>query len=374
MAREANPEDNSDDNSDAADASDAPSAASNDDKSNPPDQGGDYAPNDLDNLDAIIRRDMIAMYVCVLGFKEGAAIALYDDQQITDLDCLRELEDPTIKELCHQIGKEGHPVSMISQNRLKLLVFWAKHMWRTSRRVDDLSKVDYDKDIKHLQAQKTFEDSLDDWKEPDAPKMTLMPTTAAASFTQTKMHLTKYRGTTGLPLEYVVRPQLKGPHNAPEDGPEDPPPFGDPDSHYATIDAELTARAPILRFDLTHAQLAQPLDHLKEHGPFDPTFVQDSAKVYDILHMTWGTSQPWTHACSAAAKTKNGRKAFRVLHTHLLGGQQLVTSGSTIMTRLQSRSFGSRRVLLTRASTQFGPLSLPHPQATRPSPSCRKLM
>ncbi len=121
--------------------------------------------------------------------------------------------------------------------------------------------------------------------------------------------------------EYVVRPQLKGPYEAPEDGPEDPLPFGDLDSLYVTIDAELTAHAPILRFDLTHAQLAQPLDYLKEHGPFDPTFVQDSAKVYDILHTTWGTSQRWTHTRSAAEKTKNGRKAFRVLHTHLIGGQ-----------------------------------------------------
>ena len=42
---------------------------------------------------------MIAMYVRVLGFKEGAATALYNDQQITDLDSLRELDDPTIKEL-----------------------------------------------------------------------------------------------------------------------------------------------------------------------------------------------------------------------------------------------------------------------------------
>ena len=60
--------------------------------------------------------------------------------------------------------------------------------------------------------------------------------------------------------------------------------------------------------------------------------------------MSWETSQPWTHARSDAAKTKNGRKAFRVFHTHLLGGQQLVTSGSAIMTRLQSLQYdGNRR-------------------------------
>ncbi len=72
LARQANPSDSSD----AADAYDASSAAGDDDESNPPKQGGDYAPNNLDNLDTIIRRDMLAMYVPVLGFKEGAAIAL----------------------------------------------------------------------------------------------------------------------------------------------------------------------------------------------------------------------------------------------------------------------------------------------------------
>jgi hypothetical protein len=119
------------------DSSDTPLAPDNeddDDESNPPNQDGDFAPDGLDNLDAIIRRDMIAMYVRVLGFKEGAATTLYNDLQITDTDRLRELDDPTIKELCRQIGKEGHPVSMILQNRLKLLVFWAKHMQRTPPR------------------------------------------------------------------------------------------------------------------------------------------------------------------------------------------------------------------------------------------------
>ena len=176
-ARQADPDDSSEATSAPEDNDDDDDDAVN----NPPDQqDGDYVPDGLNNLDAIIRSDMIAMYVRVLGFKEGAATALYDDQQITDTDHLCELDDPTIRELCRQIGKEGHPVSMLSQNRLKLLVFWAKHMRRTSRGIDDLSEVDYDKDIKHLQAQKTFEDGLDGSKEPDAPKMTLTPATAAA--------------------------------------------------------------------------------------------------------------------------------------------------------------------------------------------------
>jgi hypothetical protein len=220
----------------AAGAPDVPPVANEDkdNNANVPDGEEDDEAHALNNIDARIDTDMIAMYIRVLGFKEGAATALYDDQQITNLNPLRELDDPTIKELCRQIGKEGHPVSMISQNCLKLLVFWVKHMWRTLRGVDDLTKVDYDQDIKHLQAQKAFEDGLKDSKEPDAPKMTLTPATAAASFIKMKMHLTKCRGRTGLPLEYVVRLQLKGPQEVPEDGPEDPPPFGNPCEDFPT--------------------------------------------------------------------------------------------------------------------------------------------
>ena len=226
----------------------APSEANKDDNDLLPSRGEEEEEHEhnLDNINAHIRESMIAMYERVLSFKEEAATALYNDQQITDLDSLRKLYDPRIKELCRAIGKEDHPISMISQNHLKLLVFWEKHIRRTLRGMDDLSDIDYNQDIKHLQAQKAFEDGLDGSKEPDAPTMTITPANAVASFTLMKTHLAKCRGTTGLPLEYVVCPQLKGPHDAPEDEPEDPPSFSNPDSPYVTIDAELIACAPIL--------------------------------------------------------------------------------------------------------------------------------
>ena len=130
-------------NANAAGAPDAPPAADRDGEDNDanlPDGEEEDEARAIDNINTRIRTDMIAMYARVLGFKEGAATALDDNQQITDLNSLRKLDAPTIKELCRQIGKEGHPVSMISQNCLKLLVFWAKHMWHTSRGVDDLTE------------------------------------------------------------------------------------------------------------------------------------------------------------------------------------------------------------------------------------------
>ena len=294
-------------------------------------------------LEADIRESTIAMFRRVLSFSEEAATALYDDQHITTFDILREFDDESIKELGRSFSREGHPISILSQNRLKLLVFWAKHRWRTCRGVDDLTEVDYDQDLQPLADQKKLEQDLDVSNEPEPPKMTLTATTAAASFTHMKSYLSKCRGRLGIPLDYVVRAQLKGPMDAPEDGPEDPPAFGYPDSPYETIDAEMTARAAILNPNMTHAQLARPLDDLEAHGPFTPTFIQDAARVFDILDSVWGQSQFWAHAKATAGRTKNGRKAYRTLHAQLLGGQQLVASGAAIMARLQSLRYDGEK-------------------------------
>ena len=90
--------------------------------------GEDPARDQDTNLDANVRNDTIAMFQRVLTFREGAATALFENQQITDMDSLRELDEDSIKELCRSITKEGHPISVIAQNCLKLLAFWAKHM------------------------------------------------------------------------------------------------------------------------------------------------------------------------------------------------------------------------------------------------------
>ena len=305
--------------------------------------GEDEDSDDERIIDVSIRDSTIAMYVRVLSFSQEAATALYDSQGVMTLDNLRELDDDSVKELARSFSKEGYPISILSQNRLRLLVFWVKHRWRTCRGVDDLTDVDYDHDVRPLQDQKKLEDDLDESKEPSPPTMTLTPSTAASCFTNMKTYLAKCRGRLGIPLDYVVRAQLKGPFDASEDGPEDPPAFGDPESPYETIDAEMTARAAILQTDLSHTHLAQSLDVLEEKGPFTSTFTQDAQKVYDILHTVWGTSQSWTHARAAAGKTKNGRKAYRTLHAQLLGGQQLIASGSAIMTKLQALRYDGEK-------------------------------
>ncbi len=65
--------------------------------------------------------------------------------------------------------------------RLKLFAFWTRHMWWTSRDVDDWTDTTYE-EIKTLTNQRTLEDNLLDSKPPETPAMTLDPHSAAKAF------------------------------------------------------------------------------------------------------------------------------------------------------------------------------------------------
>ncbi len=167
---------------------------------------------------ARIRTTTVDMFKRVLVFSQGAAEALYNNQMVTTLDVLQDLTDDIIKELCRAIRKPGgdgpgHQISKLSVTRLKLFAFWARHMWQTSRGVDDWTDTTYD-EIKSLTNQKTLEDNLLDSKLPETPAMTLNPHLAAKAFSDMLIILGKMWGIAGHPLSYVLHPTLKGPYDA----------------------------------------------------------------------------------------------------------------------------------------------------------------
>ena len=129
---------------------------------------GDDPQEEATPLEARIRKTTIDMFKQVLLFSQEAAEALYDDHMITTLDVLHDLTNNIIKELCRAIRKPGgdgpgHQISKLSVTRLKLFAFWARHMWRTSKGVDDWTNMAYD-EVKTMTNQKTLEDNLLDTK------------------------------------------------------------------------------------------------------------------------------------------------------------------------------------------------------------------
>ena len=68
---------------------------------------------------------------------------------ITTFDTLCELDDDTIKETCRAIKKPGgaaigYQISELSVTCFKLFAFWARHMWRTCRSIDDWTDITWD--------------------------------------------------------------------------------------------------------------------------------------------------------------------------------------------------------------------------------------
>ena len=249
----------------------------------------------VDTIEAVLRQSTIAMFRRVLIFSDGAATSLHNDQMITTFDVLRELDDDTIKEICRAIKKPGgaaigYQISELSVTRFKLFAFWARHMWRTCRPINDWTDVTWD-EVSFLKNQKTLEDSYQDQKLPETPAMTLDLQSAAKAFLDMIVLLGKTRGISGIPLASIVRFNLKSPYNTfYADPTTDPPAFGRPGSPYSSVDEELIARAAILRNDLTQGQLSASLETLESEGPFEPSFLADMVSVYHILHACWGKS------------------------------------------------------------------------------------
>jgi hypothetical protein len=164
--------------------------------------------------------------------------------------------------------------------------------------------------------------------------MTLNPQSAAKAFTGMLILLGKMRGLEGHPLSYVPRSNLKEPNNADIDNEtKDPSPFGQPGSPYFSIDNKLCHWAPILCSDLTHFQLAASLETLESDKTFEPSFLANMVTVYNVLHACWGESSWWSHV-KKFSKSMNGQQVYRTLHTLLLGGQRVVSTGSANVTKL----------------------------------------
>jgi hypothetical protein len=172
---------------------------------------------------------------------------------------------------------------------LKLLVFWARHLYQTSREPNDVQDWTWN-NIRHLSDQKTLEDNAKDGKDPPVPEMTLEQTNAAACFSQMRQYLCKLHSKMmGLPLDYVIWVALNGPFDYPDAKEPDPPPFGDPNSPYVSVDDELVMQAPILDCNCSCQDLRNPVVYLKHDSPFKRTFIANSAAVYNILHTEWGS-------------------------------------------------------------------------------------
>jgi hypothetical protein len=109
------------------------------------------------------RENFIAWYKEDFGFTANAVATLYDVQMLKTCSTLSELDYDAIANICKAVSKDtGQSVAKVAVTRLKLLCFWIKHQYRTSREIGMTSKplvaVKFER-ISLLQLQKSDKDA-----------------------------------------------------------------------------------------------------------------------------------------------------------------------------------------------------------------------
>ncbi len=104
---------------------------------------------------------------------------------------------------------------------------------------------------------------------------------------------------------------------------------------YTSIDHETITRCPIVTDDV---DWDLEWDEIEVQGPFVPTFLNDSKKVWSILHVLFSTSNVWQHVKKFTA-TQDGRQVYRTLHSHFFGKDKVNTMVNDILSSLKSKIY-----------------------------------
>jgi len=285
------------------------------------------------------RPSFIKWYREVFGFSNQVATALYDDQLFQNAATIAEFGDSEIDSVCRTLRRDSSlPIAELAVTRLKLLTFLLRHQHRTGREIggvqNPLVRIDL-ATLNQLKEQKRLEDG---WaannKEPEYVSTALDLASAAKAFEKVKTILTRIRGVLGVHLVYVIRHLL-----IPEDHDRDPA-FGDNDtitgdSEYTSHDHETITPCPIL---VKNCDYNLEYNELEIQGPFVPTFLTDSKKVWAILHALFSTSSVWQHVKKFKA-TQNGRQVYRTLHSHFFGKDKVDTMRNDILSSLKPKIY-----------------------------------
>jgi hypothetical protein len=137
-----------------------------------------------------IRPNFIKWFRDVFGFSDQVATALYDDQLFKDATTIAEFGNSEVDSVCRTLRRDSNlKVAELSVTRLKLMTFWVRHQYRTSRVIggvqNPLVRIDL-KTLTLLKEQKRLEDG---WaannKEPEHQKQHHVPYSRAFSINGT---------------------------------------------------------------------------------------------------------------------------------------------------------------------------------------------
>jgi hypothetical protein len=201
----------------------------------------------------------------------------------------------------------GIPVSIRAVDKLKLCVYYLKHMERVQRQpfpnaINLVLVRSYRDQQRHeVGFKKTAEEP--GINEKDWPR----------TLKKIKEYLDSQYDVTGATLDYVVRPEIAV-----------KPEAEDPAENYETVDQKMTARAP----------------HTGR------SFVNDRRKVWDIMSNICGKNSCFVDF-KPDLRTRNGRDAYMLLFDHFLGPKNVGNMASEAETKLTSTLYNGEKKRFT---------------------------
>ena len=271
--------------------------------------------------------DPVALRTMLTRMNCTAAVANHiidpDGQALTTIEDFARMDDGDVSSLCKAIRRPGGTIGAgtdadptrpnpgmnlpgVVETNLMSVCYFLKHQLRTSRPLDP-AQVTLES-VRDLHQVRKAEKANKDY-EPDAPKIdpNNWPKTMDDIITTLETKL----GIDGNPLSYVGR-----------DKQDVKPHAEDPAADYATTQAEMVARAPIVKAD----------------GSVHPTFKEDNQQVWLYLS-EWMKTKPAFPHIKRFRKKKDGRGALLHMQLHFVGSTAVDVLTGAAERSLQSASY-----------------------------------
>jgi hypothetical protein len=268
-----------------------------------------------------------------IGFDNGAEDSIVDVQQINSVAELGYLTDLNVHDLCTTIRKPGgympNPafvagqvpalppmvpylgimVSTRAEGNMKLASYTVRHNNRISRTTNVATMNPTS--LRRLVHLKLKEEEKPD--PPTAPKIDHKnwPKTMDAIHD----YFTGVLGETKVPLAYVIRDTV-----------EVTPEADDLPRNYASPEDEMVARMP----------------HQDANGVDLPTYLHDRSRVWQTMSEICQDDKSWTYV-KPFQRSRDGRGAYRALHTHYLGLNHVNNMANEAESKLARASYDGEK-------------------------------
>lgn len=256
---------------------------------------------------------LVRQVLVLMGFTADGATAMTADG-LSSWEELSLQTDDDIESVCKSIRKPGGagpgvPVAHTAESNTKLLCYYLRHQKRRSLAPNHVNMT-----LVNIRRLRSLRDQEKDHKEPKAPEID--DKDWPRTIESIEEYLAECLGVTKIPLAYVIRESIE--------------PVAAPLTGWPTHQHEMIGRSPIV----VNAQAVPvvPTEH----------YMTDNTTVWSKIAAMTRDHECWTYVRSFQ-RAKDGRAAFKALHTHFLGANNVDTLSTNAWSKLNNTRYNGEK-------------------------------